>query len=125
MVDAGFDLALQANVAPLRAEVTAKHVSQVGRQDLPQPADQLRLAAAAEGSKVSMRFQESLLHKIGGIHLALEALANLHSGEERKVAAIQLEKPAQGCTIPRACLFQQLLGLYRHFRRLRGCFIVN
>ena len=83
--------ALQPHVAPLRALVVPHQVGQHRGQHLTQPAEELRLADASELSKVAGGAEESILHHIGGVHLALQAPADLHSGQHRQVAAIGLQ----------------------------------
>ena len=96
-VEGVLDLALQAHIAPLGAEVAAQQVGQVAGQDLPQPADELGLAAPAEAREVLVRLQERLLDEVGGIDLALEALADLHPGQQGQVAPVHLQQsPERG-----------------------------
>ena len=80
-VEGVLDLALQAHVAPLRPEVAAHQVGQLGGEYLTQPADEFTLAGAQEAGEVAVRLQEGLLDQVRRIDLALEALADLHAGQ--------------------------------------------
>src|SRR5262249_23524174 len=82
-------------------------------QDLPKPGDQLPLAASVEVREIPMRVEERILHEIGSVDLALEAPADLHTGEEAQVVAVDLEKRSESGLDVRLCREDSLLGIDR------------
>src|SRR5205823_9430842 len=114
LVEGALDLAFEADVAALGAEVAAEQVGQLGGEDLPQPEDELALGGALEVGEVAVRLQERLLDEILGVDLALESLPDLDAGQQREVTPVDLEESPERGGVAGPGLPQQLFGIRRH-----------
>src|SRR5437868_3831664 len=90
-------------------------------QDLPQPGDELSLAAAPEIGEMAMRLQEGFLHQVRRIDLSLEPAADLQSCEQGEIAAILFQQWTQGETVSLLGAGQKSFA-FGHVRNLRSYF---
>src|SRR5262249_49490146 len=76
----------------------AREFAQVVQENVPQPGAQLGIRAALKAREVALRFQEGLLHQIGGAALGPEILIELLVGHAQQVGPAGLEGLAQRVT---------------------------
>ena len=85
-------------------------VGQGPDEDLPEPADQLGLAAAEELGELAMGLQVRLLDQVGGVEPDLESPADQGPGQDPEIAPIKLQQQAPRGIVAGAGLLQELLG---------------
>ena len=59
-----------------------------------------------------VRVEERLLNEVRRIDLALEALADLHAGQQGEVAPVAFEEPAESVGVARFRLTQQVFRVF-------------
>ena len=74
---------------PCRPKATYQ-IGQIACQDLPQPSRQFRLPLSAKLSEALMGLEESLLHQIAGVGLALQRLVDSGACQQPQVIAVGL-----------------------------------
>ena len=87
---------LPTQVTPPRAEIMTYLVQQDRVQDLPQPAQEFALRAAAELADVPVRLERDLLQHVLDVHLHPEAATDLAPGLFRQRIPVAVEQTDQG-----------------------------
>ena len=86
---------LAAHVPPARFDVRFVCVVQAVDEDLPEPGEQLALAAAAELTKVTISAEQRFLDKVRCAHAPPQACVELRGGQDGEIVAIELQQVAE------------------------------
>src|ERR1700722_5220341 len=86
---------LEPDITALRPQVATNEVGQGGSENLSQPGQELAFGRAGKLWEMAMGFEKYVLNEVLRVQFSLQALSQLHSGQNAQVTPVAFQQLAQ------------------------------